>query len=75
MPSFADIKKQIREVEPQQEEVDPVEVSVESDVPEIINKYEFDPKKTYIIVNGKAKEISSKSKYLLDMLIIEETGS
>lgn len=36
------------------------------------NKYTFDPKKTYLVVNGKPKVISSKSKYLLDMLIIED---
>lgn len=39
-----------------------------------INKkeYNFDPNKTYLVCAGKVKEISSKSKYLLDMLIIEE---
>ena len=39
---------------------------------EINNKYNFDHSKTYLVVGGKIKEISSKSKYLLDMLIIEE---
>lgn len=40
---------------------------------EVINNSNvFDPKKTYLVVGGKIKEISSKSKYLLDMLIIEE---
>lgn len=38
----------------------------------INNDYRFDEKKTYLVVGGKVKEISSKSKYLLDMLIIEE---
>ena len=38
----------------------------------INNDYRFDPNKTYLVVGGKVKEISSKSKYLLDMLIIEE---
>ena len=38
----------------------------------INNNNNFDPKKTYLVVGGKIKEISSKSKYLLDMLIIEE---
>lgn len=37
---------------------------------DIINN--LDPNKTYLVVNGKAKEISPKSKYLLDMLIIED---
>jgi hypothetical protein len=36
-----------------------------------INNFEFDPQKTYLVINGKPKEISNKSKYLLDMLIIE----
>ena len=49
--------KPVKEVEPQ---------------PEINNKYNFDHSKTYLVVSGKIKEISSKSKYLLDMLIIEE---
>jgi hypothetical protein len=34
--------------------------------------YKFDPNKTYLVVNGKVKEISPKSKYLLDMLIIDK---
>ena len=38
----------------------------------INNDYRFDPQKTYLVVGGKVKEISSKSKYILDMLIIEE---
>ena len=38
----------------------------------INNGYRFDPQKTYLVVGGKVKEISSKSKYLLDMLIIKE---
>ena len=38
-----------------------------------INKeYDFDKNKTYLVVNGKAKEISKKSRYLLDMLIINQ---
>jgi hypothetical protein len=37
-----------------------------------LNKYYFDPNKTYLVVNGKPKVISSKSKYMLDMLIIED---
>jgi hypothetical protein len=37
-----------------------------------INTYKFDPTKTYLVVNGKVKEIGTKSKYILDMLIIEE---
>jgi len=37
-----------------------------------INKYSFDKEKTYLVINGKVKEISSKSKYILDMLIIRE---
>ena len=40
--------------------------------PEINNNYNFDPNKTYLVVGGKVKEIGSKSKYLLDMLIIKE---
>jgi len=36
------------------------------------DKYAFDVKKTYLVVNGKIKEIGSKSKYLLDMLIIKK---
>jgi hypothetical protein len=39
---------------------------------DINNDYRFDKNKTYLVVGGKVKEISSKSKYLLDMLIIEE---
>jgi len=42
---------------------------------EAINKkqqFYFDPNKTYLVVNGKPKEVSNKSKYMLDMLIIEE---
>lgn len=44
------------------------------ETPKDINKkeYNFDPNKTYLVYAGKVKEISSKSKYLLDMLIIEE---
>jgi len=38
----------------------------------INNTTEFDVNKTYLVVNGKAKEISNKSKYLLDMLIINQ---
>ena len=38
----------------------------------INNTPEFDVNKTYLVVNGKAKEISNKSKYLLDMLIINQ---
>ena len=38
----------------------------------INNDYKFDKNKTYLVVGGKVKEISPKSKYLLDMLIIEE---
>jgi hypothetical protein len=53
--------------EPQPEK--PVEAKTQ---PEINNKYNFDRNKTYLVVGGKIKEISSKSKYLLDMLIIEE---
>lgn len=41
-------------------------------VNDINNEYRFDPQKTYLVVGGKVKEISSKSKYLLDMLIIKE---
>ena len=37
-----------------------------------INKYNFEKEKTYLVINGKVKEISSKSKYILDMLIIRE---
>lgn len=39
---------------------------------DINNGYRFDPNKTYLVVGGKVKQISTKSKYLLDMLIIEE---
>jgi hypothetical protein len=39
---------------------------------DINNDYQFDKNKTYLVVGGKVKEISPKSKYLLDMLIIEE---
>ena len=39
---------------------------------DINNEYRFDPQKTYLVVGGKVKEISTKSKYLLDMLIIKE---
>lgn len=39
---------------------------------DINNDYRFDPNKTYLVVGGKVKQISTKSKYLLDMLIIEE---
>lgn len=39
---------------------------------DINNDYRFDKNKTYLVVGGKVKEISTKSKYLLDMLIIEE---
>ena len=39
---------------------------------DINNDYRFDKNKTYLVVGGKVKEISSKSKYLLDMLIIKE---
>ena len=35
-------------------------------------KYNFDKEKVYLVINGKVKEISKKSKYLVDMLIIEE---
>ena len=41
-------------------------------IKDINNDYRFDENKTYLVVGGKVKEISSKSKYLLDMLIIEE---
>lgn len=44
-------------------------VSIEQ---QINNNYNFDPNKTYLVVGGKVKEIGSKSKYLLDMLIIKE---
>lgn len=57
------------------EEIDPVEKKPEKKIqPEevINNNNRFDPNKTYLVVGGKIKEISSKSKYLLDMLIIEE---
>ena len=57
------------------EEVTVVEKPVEKKVditPEINNNYNFDPNKTYLVVGGKVKEIGSKSKYLLDMLIIKE---
>lgn len=39
---------------------------------EYIDKYNFDNDKVYLVVNGKAKQVSPKSKYMLDMLIIEE---
>ena len=44
------------------------------ETPKDINKkeYNFDPNKTYLVCAGKVKEVSLKSKYLLDMLIIEE---
>lgn len=48
---------------------------VEKPVQEKINnkqQFYFDPNKTYLVVNGKPKEVSNKSKYMLDMLIIEE---
>lgn len=64
--SFADLKKQVRQE---------VETPAPVEKPKIsndINTREFDSKKTYLVVNGKPKEISKKSKYLLDMLIIEE---
>ena len=57
------------------EEVTVVEKPVEKKVDitsEINNNYNFDPNKTYLVVGGKVKEIGSKSKYLLDMLIIKE---
>jgi hypothetical protein len=47
---------------------EPKPVVEEKSEPELV----FDPSKTYLVVNGKVKEISSKSKYLLDMLVIEE---
>jgi len=37
-----------------------------------VDKYNFDASKVYLVVNGKVKEVSPKSKYMLDMLIIEE---
>jgi len=60
--SLKDIRKK-KKTEPKPEPT--VEEKVE---PEVV----FDPSKTYLVVGGKAKEISSKSKYLLDMLVIEE---
>lgn len=39
---------------------------------DINNDYIFDKNKTYLVVGGKVKEISTKSKYILDMLIIEK---
>jgi hypothetical protein len=56
--------KEIIQVESPEEKIQPEEV--------INNNNRFDPNKTYLVVGGKIKEISSKSKYLLDMLIIEE---
>lgn len=43
---------------------------VKVDTPIVINNITIDKNKTYLVVNGKLKEISPKSKYLLDMLII-----
>jgi hypothetical protein len=73
MPSFADIKQKLKTVPESESTPEPiVEPIVETKESNNINTYEFDSKKTYLVVNGKAKEISSKSKYLLDMLIIEQ---
>lgn len=36
------------------------------------NEYNFDKNKSYLVINGKAREIGRKSKYLLDMLIIDK---
>lgn len=48
------------------------DTSTKEKAKDINNDYRFDKNKTYLVVGGKVKEISSKSKYLLDMLIIEE---
>jgi len=53
----------------QREKVNPFRKKKDKD---INNDYKFDKNKTYLVVGGKVKEISPKSKYLLDMLIIEE---
>ena len=53
------------------EEPTPIEKPVQEKI-NIEQQPYFDPNKTYLVVNGKAKEVSNKSKYLLDMLIIEE---
>lgn len=70
------VKKKPKVAEPVVlEEPEPVveEKVQEEPVQENINKgYDFDPAKTYLVVGGKVKQISSKSKYLLDMLIIKE---
>ena len=74
MASFADLKRKAKkEVEiPPVESIVPEKKKSESKISNDINTTVFDSKKTYLVVNGKAKEISQKSKYLLDMLIIEE---
>jgi hypothetical protein len=37
-----------------------------------IKDHSLDPKKQYVVVNGKPKEIKKHSQYLIDMLTIEE---
>lgn len=67
--SLRDLRKK-QKAEPQKNDIK----KKEPETPKDINKkeYNFDPNKTYLVCAGKVKEISSKSKYLLDMLIIEE---
>ena len=60
---------EIKKVEKPAKKVEEVKPDPE---PNINKEYDFDPAKTYLVVGGKVKQISSKSKYLLDMLIIKE---
>lgn len=67
--SLKDLRKK-QKAEPQKNDIK----KKEPETPKDINKkeYNFDPNKTYLVCAGKVKEVSLKSKYLLDMLIIEE---
>jgi len=72
-------KKQIPSESSKVDEISNIHVVIDGKIFQMKNKsiehfdkYNFDNDKVYLVVNGKAKEISPKSKYMLDMLIIEE---